>query len=144
MTRMYVMMGLVAGAIAGSGGCAPSSFIQGSAGRKVIELRQDIEWDRAWQETVDVIATQWDIEQLSKDGRYLRTAWHHGISGGDQRRYRGRITVKFLPADERQVELKTEAQWWDQRGHWRSGYDTLLQRDAFGAVSGRIARTVPR
>jgi len=144
MTCYRVVSGCVLLLTAGAVGCAPSTFVRGEAGRKAIELREGIDPDRAWQEVVDVIAADWDVEQLSKDGGYIRTGWHYGISGGSRQTYRGRITIKFRPPNERQLEMKTEAHWWNPAGYWVRGYDTLVQRDAYGAIAGRVGRTIPR
>lgn len=129
-------------AAAGLVGCAPGTFVRGEAGREVIELREGLQADRAWHEMVDVVSANWDLEQLSKDAGYLRTGWRYGIAEADARRYRGRVALKYRPP-ERQVRLKTEAQWWDG-GYWLPGYDTQLQRSVRAAIAERVGRANPR
>lgn len=128
-------------------GCAPRSFVKTSPGWKVIEVREGLcdDCDKAWQTTIDTIARNWDIEMMDKESGYLRTAWAYGISGGAYNRYRGRLTVKFPGGQEcKTLELKTEAQWLeDYYGSWISGFDTTFNRDVYGALSGRLGRTVP-
>lgn len=128
-------------------GCAPKSFVRSAPGWKVIELRPGLEnnYDEAWQTTVDTVARDWDIEIMDRGSGYLRTAWVHGVSGGDYERYRARITVKY-PSTTRpsKTEVKTEAQWLEDRPMgWVTGFDTTFQRDVYSALSGRLGRTVP-
>lgn len=143
---------LVAGSLALSlgaslGGCAPKSFVRSAPGWKVIELRDGLDgkYDEAWQTTVDTVARDWDIEIMDKSSGYLRTAWVHGISGGDYERYRARITVKYPRTDKpEKAEVKTEAQWLQDRPMgWVTGFDMTFQRDVYAALSGRLGRTVP-
>ena len=130
-------------------GCAPKSFVKSTPGWKVIEVREGLKEDcgKAWQTAVDTVARSWDIEMMDKESGYLRTAWAYGISGGVYNRYRGRLTVKF-PSDQEcsRVELKTEAQWLEDiyYGNWIPGFDTTFNRDVYGALSGRLGRTVPQ
>jgi len=130
------------------GGCAaPRSFIRTAPGWKVIELRKGLAGNYAdsWQTMVDTVARSWDIEILDRDSGYLRTSWHHGISGGIYQRYRGRLAIKFpTTEDVQKVEVKTEAQWFvDQNIGWLTGFDSVFQRDVYSALSGRLGRTVP-
>ena len=137
-------------------GCAPSSFQKGaSSGWKSIALQDDLsaDYDKTWQKTVDTIAREWDIEIMDMDSGYLRTSWQHGISGVSgslANRYAGRLTIKFpdvKPPIEK-VDLKTDARWleinaWTGMSYWVAGFDTVYQRDVFGALSGRLGRTAP-
>ncbi len=153
MKRMLGMLTVVLTAMVllSCAGCAPSSFVKSSPGWKVIEVREGLnnECDKAWQTTVDTIARNWDIEIIDKESGYLRTAWTYGVSGGIYFRYRARLTIKFpgglsegQPCDK--IELKTEAQWLeDSYANWVTGFDTIFNRDVYGALSGRLGRTVP-
>lgn len=129
-------------------GCAPSTFVRGrSGGWKTIELNDNLvgQYEEAWQKTVDTIARDYDIEMLDKDSGYLRTSWTYGISGGTFNRYRGRLTIKYPEIENPdKLEVKTDAQWLADpaSGAWQQGFDTLLDRDVFTALSGRLGRTV--
>jgi hypothetical protein len=129
-------------------GCAPSTFIKGrSGGWKTIELNDSLtgNYEEAWQKTVDTIARDYDIEMLDKDSGYLRTTWTYGISGGTFNRYRGRLTIKYPKIENPdKMEVKTDAQWLvdPSTGVWQQGFDSLLDRDVFTALSGRLGRTV--
>ena len=135
--------------LAGLTGCAPQTFVKAAPGWKMIELREGLTYDQAWMIAVDTVTRDWDVEMMDKSSGFLRTAWHHGISGGPVARYRGRITVKFpdLKAPVK-AEVKTEAQWLDKVSYgvpvWIIGYDTSFQRDAYTTLGGRLGRTVPK
>jgi hypothetical protein len=154
MKEKYVAMKiiLVAAVLLACIGCAPSSFVKSSPGWKVIEVREGLntECDKAWQTTVDTIARNWDIEMIDKESGYLRTTWTYGISGGIYNRYRARLTVKFPGGFQSgrqcdKMEVKTEAQWLQniEYGNWVTGFDTTFNRDVYGALAGRLGRTVP-
>jgi len=129
-------------------GCAPSTFVRDrSGGWKTIELNDNLvgQYEEAWQKTVDTIARDYDIEMLDKDSGYLRTSWTYGISGGTFNRYHGRLTIKYPEIENPdKLEVKTDAQWLvdPASGAWQQGFDTLLDRDVFTALSGRLGRTV--
>ena len=62
-------------------------------------------------------------------------------------RYRGRLTIKYPQGQQcEKLEVKTEAQWLEDSyyGSWISGFDTTFNRDVYGALSGRLGRTVPK
>ena len=131
-------------------GCAvtPKSFVRSSPGWKTIELHHSLASDyaTAWQKAVDTIARSWDIEILDKESGYLRTSWTYGISGASYEKYRGRITLKFPdPSNATKVELRTQAQWLrnPNRLVWQNGFDTIMERDVYSALAGRLGRTVP-
>ncbi|MCK6456643.1 MAG: hypothetical protein L6Q92_08965 [Phycisphaerae bacterium] len=130
------------------GGCgAPKSFLRNPPGWKEIELREDLRksYDQAWMTSFDTIAKHWDIEMSDRASGYLRTAWRYGIGGGEYRRYRGRVTIKFPDVSQpTKVEVKTEAQWLeDEPFGWVTGFDTTLERDVYSELAGRLGRTVP-
>jgi len=152
MRRAKVALLICAGAwlVLMAGGCAPSTFVRVPAGWKTIELRKGLEYDEAWQITVDTVTRDWDIELLDKNSGYLRTAWHSGISGGSPQRYFGRITVKFVNLkDPTKVEVKTDAQlfaqnFWTGTWYWIKGFDTAFERDVYSVLGGRLGRVVPK
>ena len=131
-------------------GCVPKTFIRGQAsGWKTIELNDatKADYNVAWKKTVDTIAKTYDIEMMDKESGYLRTGWTYGISGGAYNRYRGRLTIKYPEVDVKnleKIEIKTEAQWLVDiyTGTWQPGWDSMFQRDAYNALSGRLGRTV--
>lgn len=124
--------------------CAPATFIKQPAGWKTLEMRQDLKYDDAWAQVVDVVSQDYDIEIMSKDSGYMRTNWKFGISGGNLQRYRGRITLKF-PVDHAQCKVKTEAQWINPMNGMivYEGYDSRMNRDVYQNLGGILGRTVP-
>jgi len=148
MRKSIQLTTLFTGLIIFCAGCAPSTFVMGrSAGWKTIELTDNLvgQYETAWQKTVDTIAKDHDIEMLDKDSGYLRTSWTYGISGGTFNRYRGRLTIKFTDIEKpNKLEVKTDAQWLSNpsAGVWQQGFDSLLDRDVYTALSGRLGRTV--
>jgi hypothetical protein len=115
----------------------------------MIELRPGMSYDEAWMIAVDALTRDWDVDTMEKDSGYLRTGWHYGISKGPMGRYRGRIIVKFPDVQApTKVELKTEAQWLCRVSHgmpiWITGYDSIIERDFYMTLGGRLGRTVPR
>jgi len=126
----------------------PNSFVQGTEpGWAVLEVRDELEFDEAWAEVTDVLAKQFELEMISKEGGYLRSAWIYTWwkSGRVTEGYRVRAMVKFSP-DHVKINIKTEAQWrsrGDSEMHWLVGMDTrLLQtlKTDIGGVVGRTAR----
>ena len=148
MRKSILLSTLFASLIICCVGCAPSTFVKGrSAGWKTIELNDSLvgQYEAAWQKTVDTIARDHDIEMLDKDSGYLRTSWTYGISGGTFNRYRGRLTIKYTDIENPdKMEVKTDAQWLSNpsAGVWQQGFDSMLDRDVFTALSGRLGRTV--
>jgi len=106
-----------------------------------IEIREDVEYDRAWASVVDLIVRKFEAEILSKEDGYLRTTWVYTWTGELREDYRVRVTVKFSP-DRSKVDIKSEANY--LRGeNWIIGSDTALlqtlKADIMGIV-GRVTR----
>jgi hypothetical protein len=127
-------------------GCAldPASFVRSSEPTwSSVEVRAGLSSDDAWKEVLDVLARSFELEMISKDGGYLRTAWIHTWwkSGVITENYRVRAIVKFSP-DSSRVDIKTEAEFL-VRNSWVRGTDTRLlqtiKTDAMGVV-GRTTR----
>lgn len=127
-------------------GCAsqriPTSFSQVSApGWITIEVREDVDYDRAWKTTLGILVRDFDIEFTDKDYGYIRTAWTYTWSGIYQQDYRVRVTAKFAD-DHKSLQIKSEAQSLD-KDHWVIGVDTrqlsTLKTDLMGTI-GRTAR----
>jgi hypothetical protein len=132
-------------------GCArpPESFVRVSdltpttreSGWTSVEVRNGLSFDEAWEEAVDLLAKKFELEMISKDGGYVRTAWNYGWwkPGKETENYRVRTILKFAP-DHRRVDLKTEAQYLHS-GDWLSGTDTRLLRTLKTDLMGVVGRT---
>src|SRR6266576_916189 len=124
-------------------GCAsaPKSFVRGNADDwTTVELRNDIDYEQAWREAVDVIAKKFELEVISKEGGYARTVWIHTWwkPGQVTRNYRVRAVLKFT-ADHKKLDLKTEAQYLD--GEWNTGTDSRLLNQIKQDIMGVVGRT---
>ena len=138
-------LGLVAATLSS---CAPRTFVKTmSPGWNTVEIREGLSYDDAWNAVVDLIAKEFDIEVISRDDGYLRTAWLYTWTGKLDEGYKVRAVVKFA-ADGRQVEIKSEAQHYlsgvmGVGQGWVMGMDerliTTLRTDIMGRV-GRVAR----
>jgi len=139
MTLM--LLGLIGFAVAG---CAmrPKTFVSGiDSPWAGIEIRDDMTPDKAWEAVVDVLAKKFDLEMISREGKYVRTAWTYNWlqSGRLTAYYRVRAIIKFSP-DNKKVELKTEANYLDG-DQWIVGNDSLLLQTVKTDIMGVVART---
>ena len=123
--------------------CAmPKSFLQViDPNWSTIEIRQGLTYDQSWDEVVDVIAKKFEMEMVSKDGGYVRTAWSHTWwkRGELTENYRVRAIVKFN-ANKRGVDIKTEAQYL-RHSQWIQGTDTRLLQTIKTDIMGVVGRT---
>ncbi len=120
----------------------PKSFARTvEPGWASIEIRKGMDFERAWQETVDVLAKKFELEMISKDGGYARTAWIHTWwkAGEVTENYRVRVVMKFS-ADQTKVDIKTEANYL-MGGEWVLGTDTRLLQTAKTDIMGVVGRT---
>ncbi|MCM8808331.1 MAG: hypothetical protein ABIK77_08080 [candidate division WOR-3 bacterium] len=106
-----------------------------------IEIRKELSYEDAWNLIVDALAKKFDLEVISKEGGYVRTAWLYTWTGRVDQNYRVRAIIKFTP-DRKKVEIKTEAEYGGP-GKWVLGWDesllTTLKSDIMGLV-GRATR----
>lgn len=128
--------------------CAPKTFISTTnPGWNTVQVREDLSYDQAWTSVVDLIAKRFDIEIMSKEDGYLRTAWSHSWTGEVKENYKVRAIIKFSPSGQN-LEVKTEAQYRDRGvagvgSGWQMGTDEVLNHnlrtDIMGSV-GRVSR----
>jgi hypothetical protein len=132
-----------AGLVLLAAGCAtppPPSFTRtNEAGWAAIELRDGVDFDRAWDTLFRVLAREFDFAVIEKDQGYLQTAWHHAWSGVYQEAYRVRVTALFGP-DRRSVQIRSEA-WALVEGRWHAGSDARLLSTVKTDLMGTIGRT---
>jgi len=106
-----------------------------------IEIRPDMSEDEAWKQVVDILAKRFELEMISKEGKYIRTSWMHTWwkLGELTENYRVRTVVKFSP-NGKQVSIKTEAQYLEKHG-WVTGTDTRLLKTVKMDIMGVVGRT---
>jgi hypothetical protein len=120
----------------------PRSFVQAIEPTWVsVEIRDDLSYDEAWREVVDILAKKFELEVISKDGGYIRTAWIYTWwkSGKITENYRVRAIVKFS-ADRKKVDIKTEANYLKD-DTWVTGTDTRLLQTVKTDIMGVVGRT---
>lgn len=147
MTAIFVIM-ICSGCITN---VPPVTWVETvDPGWKVIDLREDMDYETAWQTLIDRIRKSYDIEIVDKDSGYLRTGWIHTSTGSSRSDYRTRITVKFS-TDKKNLEIKTDAMFHkEQRGAlsgrlirdygWIPGTDPQLMSDVYGDISALLGR----
>ena len=122
--------------------CAPTNFIRTThVTWSTVQLRDDIDFDEAWNQVIDVLAKQFELEMISKDGAYARTGWIYtwNTKGDYTKNYRNRVIIKFAPNRTR-VEIKTEAQYGSE-GKWQNGFDSRLLKTVKQDIMGVVGRT---
>lgn len=116
-------------------------FIPGEPVWSVIEIREDLDFDQAWNSTVELLVRTFDLDVINKDEGYLLTKWLYTWSGEYQEDYRVRVTLKLTTDGTRLVQLKPEAQLLS-KDQWVIGTDTrlvsTLKSDLMGLVSGAV------
>jgi hypothetical protein len=136
----FVLTGLLGVAVFG---CTmrPKTFVPADTVWAGVEIREAMTPDKAWEAVVDVLAKKFDLEMISREGKYVRTAWTYNWlkSGELTSYYRVRAIVKFS-ADDTRVDLKTEANYLDG-DQWIVGNDTLLLQTVKTDIMGVVART---
>jgi len=122
-------------------GCAPPSFVRTMEPTWAsVELRKDVEYEKAWAIVIDLLTKRFDIAILSKDDGYARTAWLYTWTGDLTNDYRVRTTVKFAP-DHKVVNFKSEAEYRKQWMGWVQGTDTRLLATLKSDIMGVVGRT---
>ena len=128
--------------------CAPTTFVRTMRpGWNTVEVREELEYNQAWNSVVDLISKEFDIEIISKEDGYLRTGWLYTWTGKLKEGYKVRAIIKFSP-DRKMVEIKSDAQYYSSgvlgmgQG-WVMGIDerliTTLRTDVMGKI-GRVTR----
>jgi len=122
----------------------PKSFVKAADGGtwSSILIREDLTYDRAFNEVLDVCAKRFEMDMISKDGGYGRTNWIYtwNTKGKHTVKYRTRVIFKFS-ADRTKVDIKTEAEFGGEP-KWKKGFDTRLLQTMKQDISGVVGRTV--
>jgi hypothetical protein len=121
----------------------PSSFVKSTDGGtwSSILIREDLSYDKSFNEVVDVVAKRFEMDMISKEGGYGRTNWIYtwNKKGKYTETYRTRVVFKFS-ADRKKVDLKTEAEF--KNGvEWIKGFDSRLLSEMKQDIMGVVSRT---
>lgn len=134
-------------ALAALGGCffrgskKPKYFTASSPEWSTIETREGMDFDAVWESSLDVLAKRFEMEMISKDGGYARTAWIHTWwkRGRTTENYRVRAILK-ISSKRSLVDIKTEAQYRED-DVWISGFDTQFLETIKTDLMGIVGRT---
>jgi hypothetical protein len=113
--------------IGGCGSGAPDSFMQMNRQYwEVMNLRPDVSYEEAWQRVIYIITKKFELEMISKDDGYVRSAYGPSYFSNDllNDKYQIRIVVKFTP-DKKRMEFKIESRVWDGK-IWKNGSDVRV------------------
>jgi hypothetical protein len=85
-----------------------------------------LSYEDAWQRVVYIITKKFELEMISKDDGYVRSAYGPSYFSEvmSNSRYRVRIVAKFTP-NRKKVEFKIESQVFDGKV-WINGSDTRV------------------
>ena len=122
----------------------PSSFVKATDGGtwSSIFIREDLTYDKAFNEVLDVVAKRFEMDMINKEGGYGRSNWIYtwNDKGKYSQVYRTRVIFKFS-ADRTKVDVKTEAEFGGEN-KWIKGFDTRLLETMKQDISGVVGRTV--
>jgi hypothetical protein len=111
----------------GCGTSAPDSYIKmDKQFWDAVEVSPKIKYDDAWQRVVYIVTHKFELEMVSKEDGYVRSAYGPSYFSEDLKndRYKVRIVAKFTPTKKR-VEFKIDAQVFDGKV-WISGSDSRV------------------
>lgn len=111
----------------GCGTGAPNSYIQmDKQFWDVVEVNPKITYDDAWQRVVYIVTKKFELEMISKEDGYVRSAYGPSYFSEDLKNnhYKVRIVAKFTPT-RKKVEFKIDAQVFDGKV-WINGSDARV------------------
>jgi hypothetical protein len=122
-----------------------ASFQASSPLWSTIEIRSDLDYDRAWNACFSVIARRFDIKVFSKEAGYIQSEWTpdwvtqewtQEISLGGN--WNHRATILFAP-DKRSVQVRVEShrQTEDYSGY---GFHLTLTETIRSDIMGLVGR----
>ena len=121
----------------------PKSFVKATDGGtwSSILIREDLTFDKAFNEVLDVCAKRFEMDMISKEGGYARTNWSYtwNDKGSYLTWYRARVIFKFS-ADRTKVDIKTEAEFGGE-SKWVQGFDSRLLQTMKQDIMGVVGRT---
>lgn len=134
--------------IYGCGTGAPDSFMQMNRQYwEVMTIKQGIGYEDAWQRVIYIITKKFELEMISKEDGYVRSAYGPSYFSEDllNDKYQIRIVAKFTP-DKKRLEFKIESRIWDGK-MWRNGSDVRvaanMRRDFLNSL-GDPPKKTPR
>ena len=111
----------------GCGTGAPESFMRMTKQYwEVVDVKQSIKYDDAWQRVIYIVTKKFELEMISKEDGYVRSAFGPSYFTEDMTndKYQVRIVAKFTP-DRKKVEYKIESRIWTGK-IWENGSDVRV------------------
>ncbi|MDP1675525.1 MAG: hypothetical protein Q8L88_01575 [Bacteroidota bacterium] len=111
----------------GCGTSAPESFMRMTKQYwEVVDVKQSIKYDDAWQRVIYIVTKKFELEMISKEDGYVRSAFGPSYFSEDMinDKYQVRIVAKFTP-DRKKVEYKIESRIWTGK-IWENGSDVRV------------------
>ncbi len=111
----------------GCGLGAPESFMQMNRQYwEIMDVKPSIKYDDAWQRVIYIITKKFELEMISKEDGYVRSAYGQSYFSEDlqNEKYQIRIVAKFSP-DRKKFEFKIESRMWDGK-LWHNGSDVRV------------------
>lgn len=103
---------------------APDSFMQMNRQYwELMDVKPSYKYEDAWQRVIYIITKKFELEMISKEDGYVRSAYGQSYFTEDiqNERYQIRIVAKFTP-DRHKFEFKIESRMWDGK-IWHNGSD---------------------
>jgi len=143
ITSIFILF-IVVSLLQSCGSVTPKTFVKATDGGtwSAILIREDLTYDKAFNEVLDVVAKRFEMDMINKDGGYGRSNWIYtwNDKGKHTEKYRTRVIFKFS-ADRTKVDIKTEAEFGGEP-RWIKGYDTRLLQTMKQDISGAVGRVV--
>lgn len=111
----------------GCGTGAPDSFMRMTKQYwEVVDIKPSIKYDDAWERVIYIITKKFELEMISKEDGYVRSAFGPSYFTEDMQndKYQVRIVAKFTP-DKKKLEFKIESRIWDGK-IWLNGSDVRV------------------
>ncbi len=118
---------LIAVLVGGCGTGAPDSFMRMTKQYwEVVDVKPSIKYDDAWQRVIYIVTKKFELEMISKEDGYVRSAFGPSYFTEDMAndKYQVRIVAKFTP-DRKKVEYKIESRIWTGK-IWENGSDVRV------------------
>jgi hypothetical protein len=132
----------------GCGTGAPESFMRMTKQYwEVVDVKPSIKYDDAWQRVIYIVTKKFELEMISKEDGYVRSAYGPSYFTEDMGndKYQVRIVAKFTP-DRKKVEYKIESRIWTGK-IWENGSDvrvaTNMRKDFVNSLVEPVKKGAP-
>lgn len=142
MRKRYLVIVFLVLCFSNVSGCVrkiPTSFTStGASSWMMIELRDDLEYNEAWNKVIELLVQNFVIDKAMREEGYIQTDWLYSWAGEYLSTYRVRLILKFS-ADRTKLQFKPEAQALFGKD-WKLGVDTRLVSTIKTDLMGTVAR----